>query len=237
MQIVDLTHLYDNANYPARDESLITHYNVHHSQGASPTGLLSAQAIIKGIDVFHRGPERNWPGIAYHRAAWEEYYFLLRRRSKNGWHTGGMDVDPKNGIGDGNDRGVACVILGTHTHVAPSDRTLQTIAEGKAWDEEQLQRPLTLAGHQDWTATACPGEGWQQWKHKIRLAAPPTNPLPVQLVATVPVPADYREKFGVAEDNWPAVAANLEGIIRMLLERENGADAEKLARIREVLDS
>lgn len=174
MILVDLTSLYDQADYPTRNESIITDFIVHHSDGTTPIDLENAKQIIRAIDDYHR---TKWPGIAYHRAAWEEFYFLLRRRSKNGWHTGGMDIEPRNGIGDANDHGLACVLLGTYTHVAPSERTLQTVAEGKAWDEAQIGRTLVLSGHQDHVSTACPGEGWRFWKYAIVLPNQPPPPI------------------------------------------------------------
>lgn len=178
MQIVDMTDVFDDDSpYPTRTASL-DDFIVHHAESTIPTSLDVAMQSLRNIHAFHQGPDRKWPGIAYHRAVWNEHYFLLRSRSKNGWHTGGMDISPKNGIGDANDHGMACVLLGTYTHVAPSARTLQTVAEGKQWEESQIGYELRLNGHQDYVATACPGEGWKFWRSGIVLpnTQPPAQP-------------------------------------------------------------
>lgn len=164
MQVIDLTELYGDVPYPSRPVDIITDFIVHHSDTDEPTDLENAKALIAAIHEYHAS---KWPGIAYHRAVWNEYYFLLRPRSRNGWHTGGMDVDPRNGIGDGNDHGIACCVLGNYTDVAPSEQSLLTLAEGKEWEEQQLGRPLDLSGHQDWTTTTCPGKGWPEWRNAI----------------------------------------------------------------------
>lgn len=169
MQEVDLTSQYGQVPYPNRDPNLITDFIVHHAQGTLPTSLEHAKRVIADIHAFHVNT-RGWPGFAYHRAAWEDYYFLVRPRNRNGWHTGGMDVSPRNGIGDGNDRGIACVLLGNFTSSTPSSTTLRTVAEGKKFEEANLGRTLALSGHQEWSSTACPGEGWRFWRHTIEEA-------------------------------------------------------------------
>lgn len=166
MEIVDLIHIYGSRSYPYRDPSLIDDLIVHHSDGREPTSEIDALAAISEIDTFHRDV-RGWPGIAYHLAVWRDCLFMLRPYNRNGWHSAGMDIDPRNGIGDGNDHGIAVVLLGTYTDHEPDATALRTIAEAKARAEDCLGRLLRLSGHQDWWATACPGNGWPAWRRKI----------------------------------------------------------------------
>lgn len=177
-EIVDLTGEYGDIAYPLRSEDIITDLIVHHTQGREPTSLNDAIKIVEEVHQYHL---TKWPGFAYHRMAWRQYYFLIRPRRRNGWHTGGMDIEPRNGIGDANDKGMAVVIPGDFTHDEPDQLTLHTIARGKQWEEQQLGRELMLSGHQDHAATACPSEGWQFWRKKIVLLS---EPVPVVTTST-----------------------------------------------------
>jgi hypothetical protein len=72
------------------------------------------------------------------------------------------------------------------------------------------------------------------------LGAPPRSALQAQTasVSCPPVPQDYQTKFGVGIDGWPAVAANLEGIIHQVMAQVQQvtqlaqADEAKLEQIR-----
>ena len=168
MRVVDLNHIYRSRPYPSRPLDWITDLIVHHSEGRTPTSDADALSLIAEIDAFHRGPQRGWPGIAYHMAIWDETLYLLRSWELQGWHSAGMDTNPRNGIGDGNDHGVAVVLLGTYTNREPDSRTLATIEWAWGFVEQELGRNVSLTGHQDWWATGCPGNGWPTWKQKIK---------------------------------------------------------------------
>lgn len=233
MEIVDLTSIYGSRPYPERPEEWIRYYVAHHAESREPDSLDDAIALIEEIDEFHR-LTRKWPGISYSRAALENWYFLLRPRSRNGYHTGAGGDTNGNGIGDANDFGLACVLLGTFTYKRPSTRTLQTLAEGKAWEEAQLGRTLLLRGHQDFMPTACPGEGWQQWRHDVVVPGEVVEPYTPLLVE--PVPADYQRKFGVGPQDWPGVAANLEGVIQTVMRHADDRQ-DKLSRIAQIVNN
>jgi len=69
-------------------------------------------------------------------------------------------------------------------------------------------------------------------------SSPSSPQAPVATVTCPEVPQAYQEKFGVAADGWPAVAANLEGIIRQLIgevaqvSQQEQSDAAKLEQVR-----
>lgn len=176
MNIVDLRHIFGSRPYPDRPLGWINSLIVHHSEGRTPIGDWDARSAISEIDSFHRGPQRGWPGIAYHWAIWWDTLYLLRDFDRQGWHSAGMDVDPRNGIGDGNDHGVAVVLLGTYTAANPDARTIQTIRETWEHLESELGRHVHLTGHQDWWATGCPGNGWNTWKWHIAQPGVPAEP-------------------------------------------------------------
>lgn len=166
LRIVDLRQIYGSRPYPPRPLSWILYVNVHHAQGRMPANEADAIKVIAEIDAFHRGPERNWPGFAYHGGIWHDTLFLVRPFDRQGWHTGGMDENG-NGIGDGNDLGIAFVLLGTYTSSTPSARTIQTLGQACVYAEGQVGRKLVITGHQEWTGTECPSRNWTQWRDDV----------------------------------------------------------------------
>lgn len=186
MQIRDLRGTY-GSEYPVR-ASTTTMFIAHHSEVPRPVNEQGALAQIANIDTYHKTTQ-GWPGFAYHGAVWGDLFFKCKDWNRMGYHSAGMDVSPRNGIGDNNDHGVAVVWLGNYsTGPGPSDQDLETMGEVYRLAMDEIGRNLTLVGHQDVWATACPGEWWSSGKHRVidlsapKPEAPDFTPREVQLI-------------------------------------------------------
>lgn len=154
--------------YATRPLQAITMVVVHYSG-------VEADSSAEAIANYQTGKREGdpFPEIAYHfvvrqNGDVEQCHDLMVRT----WHSGTT----------GNDRGVAvCLPMLSGPTPVQADAAACLIAAIAA----RLGRGLKIVGHQDLSATACPGPDWPKWKKK--LTRPSGGDPPQVVVDGVPV--------------------------------------------------
>jgi hypothetical protein len=127
---------------------------IHHS-------VTPSDYPLDRIAEYHIG--RGYPGIAYHYAIPGDGA-IYRTNSDNllTWH------------GHDGNSGIGVCLLGDFTSTPPTEAQLRAAAWLVAY-LRGLYGPLPVLGHRECgrAATACPGDTWPQWRH--RLETPPTG--------------------------------------------------------------
>lgn len=150
---------------------------VHHTVNANDYDESEVPELLRNIFVFHTGPQKGWPDIAYN--------FIVDRFGR-AWETRkgsleGTVAGDATGGNQGFDQ--KCAFLGDHTAAAPSDAAVSTMTALLAWladrsgidtrpgavtqftsrgsnrhPEGTLVETPTITGHRTMSQTACPGE-------------------------------------------------------------------------------
>lgn len=115
-------------------------------------------ASVWDIAAYQTGPtaQLDFPEIAYHflvEGDGEVYY--VQSLDKRVWH---------NGAPGRNERAIGICYTGDF---APNAKQKEGIKNAITWSQEQLSRSLSVLGHKDTYATACPGPAWPGWKPEI----------------------------------------------------------------------
>lgn len=143
---------YDRGNpYQPRDVSRVKGVTIHYTASPPSTTILA-------IANYQTGPgaQESFPGIAYHLVVDEVGdVHLCQDLDRYVWHSAGPGA---------NDATIGLCYTGNHE---PNEAQLQGLRSAIKWCEAQLGRSLTIHGHKDNYATACPGPTWPSWKEKV----------------------------------------------------------------------
>lgn len=116
---------------------------VHHSDGPQPGTTQAAEAAtVRGIQAFHKGPQRGWADIGY---------AFLVAPSGRVYEGRGVQVWAAHCPGH-NDEPSVC-IMGTYDTIAPSPE-----ARAAVWMLADWLGLTDLNGHRQGTSTSCPGD-------------------------------------------------------------------------------
>lgn len=143
---------YDQRNpYPQRDLSRVDSIDFHYTAGSPSSTVLAIAQYQTGS-----GSHEAFPAIAYHIVVdGSGTPHLCHDLDRRVWHNGGSGR---------NERAIGICYTG---NIQPSSVQLKGLKEARLWCEEQISRKLTLQGHKDTYATACPGPAWPNWKSSV----------------------------------------------------------------------
>ena len=151
--------------YQLRELEEITEYNIHHS---GSDAYFNDQTWEQTLDAFarHQVGTNGWPAIAYAFIARpdQEEIAWVGELSTIRYHAGGAR-HPRYNVGVNNVNGLAICIAGNYMGKNPDAPTLARVSRLINWLETILPpASRRIIGHQDVSATACPGDGWQEWR-------------------------------------------------------------------------
>lgn len=127
-------------------------FTIHYTAGL-PTQTVSQVATYQ-VGATAQLP---FPAIAYHLFVEQSgKVYWCHALNVRTWGSGGTGI---------NDRAVHCCYAG---NVEPNNSQISGIKDALAFAETNLGRTLSVRGHKDDDATACPGAKWDTWKGKIR---------------------------------------------------------------------
>lgn len=125
--------------------------DIHYTAG-------NATARIYDIAAYQVGPtaQAAFPAIAYHLmvdAVGDVH--LLHDLTRRVWHNAGWLR---------NETAIGICYIGNYE---PNPAQKRGLRQAIRWCQEQLGRALSVQGHKDTYATACPGPTWPGWKEEI----------------------------------------------------------------------
>jgi len=174
LDVPDLRGRYPST-YASRELSQITNISVHHS--ATPTLPESATEAeeIAALDSIHAYHLKEFKGISYHAAV----FLSGRLYHLADWATIRYLVG-----GQANVHTLGLLFHGTFMGFNPSDLQIEAGQSFIANARMQLgNAAVSVLGHQDISPTACPGDGWNVWKHRLT-----GEPAPVPTPEPTPEP-------------------------------------------------
>lgn len=138
-----------DGQYSKRNLAAVDSIDIHYT-ASPPTGT------VQSIASYQVGPgaQEDFPAIAYHIIVTGDgtanWCHDLDRRV---WHNGGSGR---------NERAIGLCYVG---NVEPNDDQKRGLRRAVVWCQEQLGRPLAVAGHRDAPyPTQCPGPTWPGWR-------------------------------------------------------------------------
>lgn len=163
--------------------------SVHWS--GTPVPRLPTPDLLRGVQDFHQGPQRNWRDIAYNLGIAEDGV----------WEARGLDF--QNGAHDDdepNERWIAAeVLIGKGQRLTPALLANITLARQMVV-ERHGPAAVGLAPHSRWTATECPGD-------EIR-----------GLIAAGGIPLHITGPGPEEDDDMPFTKDELEDIVRSVVD-------------------
>jgi len=158
LDVVDLSARYPST-YASRELSQITNISVHHS--ATPTLPESATEAeeIAALDSIHAYHLKEFKGISYHATVFPSgRLYHMADWATIRYLVGGVQ----------NVHTLGLLFHGTFMGVNPGDLQIEAGQSFIANARMQLgNAALSVLGHQDISSTACPGDGWDTWKHRL----------------------------------------------------------------------
>lgn len=122
---------------------------VHHTGPPAYRGSPDAASYLRVIQLFHTGPERRWPDLAYHLligldgAVWEGRDLAFAGDSAT-------EYDPAGHL--------LVALLGDYEVQQPNPGQIDALRDTVSWLLQTYELdPAAIAGHRDYAATACPG--------------------------------------------------------------------------------
>ena len=158
-------YLYSNVNgeYNTRSLDAIQRISIHHSAGRfDALDVASELAEMRKIRDLHLNNKERWPGHAYHFDIFP---------SGRIYYTGDI-LTSRFVVGKGNTSNVAFCLIGLFMgDVIPTDAALWSCFNLVENFKLAMNRAdYIVSGHKETPGTlptACPGEKWLEWKHRI----------------------------------------------------------------------
>ena len=140
-----------DGQYSRRNLEAVDSIDIHYT-ASPPSGTVQSIAAYQ----VSAGAQEAFPAIAYHLivdgSGIISWCHDLNRRV---WHNGGPGR---------NERAIGLCYIGNTEPNAAQKRGLR---DAIRWCQEQLGRPLSVAGHKDSSPTQCPGPVWPSWRSDV----------------------------------------------------------------------
>ncbi len=162
--------------YTRRDAAQLERIVIHHDAAWFPSDERRPSAERQRIEAVHRYHQdaNGWPAISYHFYAFPSgrVYYVGDWNTVR-YHTAGPDDQstPEH-VSRYNEDGIALVLAGDYTHHPPDERFLQHVRHAVANVQYAFGRFLSVHGHQELSATSCPGNTWPEWAAAITVPEP-----------------------------------------------------------------
>lgn len=142
IKIIDIVNNLKKSNtqtYDTRDLSQINKIVVHHSATTSGTPESYARYHVD---------TRNFPGIGYHYVVQQDgTIYQTNYLNTISWHTGGE-----------NTSSIGICLTGNFDVQQPFPAQMAALNSLIAYIKSQLNRPLQIKGHRDYSTKSCPGD-------------------------------------------------------------------------------